>query len=108
MRTEGIEDEPYPFLDITHTDAQCHMYDRADRSHMIVIALSDSIVERREYWYMSSIIVHECVHAWQFIRKTIGERKPGLEQEAYAIQYLTLHITEAFLSTQGKGIRWKL
>lgn len=38
---------------------------------------------------VASIIVHEAVHIWQYTCEMIGEDKPGVEQEAYAIQYIS-------------------
>lgn len=50
------------------------------------------------------LLTHECIHVWQEIRKNINEKKPSSEFEAYAVQFLTQEIIQAFLkSSFGKA-----
>lgn len=51
-------------------------------------------------------LVHEAVHAWQFLCKFIGEKKPGIEMEAYGIENISRGLVNAYTSTQGKGVKW--
>jgi hypothetical protein len=51
-------------------------------------------------------LVHEAVHVWQFICNHIGEKAPGIEMEAYAIEEITRGLIEAYSATQGKGKKW--
>lgn len=43
-----------------------------------------------------SILTHEAVHVWQFVKKAIREKKAGIETEAYAIQYYARWLIQQF------------
>jgi hypothetical protein len=60
----------------------------------------------RDAMEVISTIVHEAVHVWQFLCEHIGERKPGLEMEAYGIQHIVEKLIDAYCKTQGKGKKW--
>lgn len=36
-----------------------------------------------------ALLAHEAVHVWQNVRERIGEKSPGRETEAYAVQHIT-------------------
>lgn len=40
------------------------------------------------------IVAHECVHVFQNMKNFLGEREPGKEFEAYAIQHLVEGVIE--------------
>jgi hypothetical protein len=42
------------------------------------------------------IVVHECIHLWQYIKETLGEESPSPEFEAYAMQSLAQSIYSEF------------
>lgn len=50
---------------------------------------------------LRSLLVHEAVHVWQFIKIASGEDKPGMETEAYFIQYIVQWLFK--LLDQGRG-----
>lgn len=66
-----------------------------------IITIKDGAEKERCLSAIVGIIVHECTHVWQEIRDFIGEAKPGAEQEAYAIQTLTMYVLAAFYQTRG-------
>lgn len=53
---------------------------------VVLVALGDT--EGTTDREVESILMHEAVHAKQFIFEAIGEECPGAETEAYTIQYL--------------------
>lgn len=56
---------------------------------------------------VTSLLVHESVHAWQFAAEALGVVNPDLETEAYSIQGIFDHMRGAYNDTLGKkhGIR---
>lgn len=51
---------------------------------------------------IESILTHEAVHVWQFLKEAIGEDTPGCETEAYAIQYFARYLIQEFHYRQDK------
>lgn len=69
-------------------NATVHQFDNADGDLVCVVCLQPR--EHKEDNYtgveIAGLLVHEAVHVWQLYAESIGERNPGSEQEAYAIQ----------------------
>jgi len=47
--------------------------------------------------FVAALIVHEAVHVWQAIRDYIGEREPGAESEAYAVEAISQTLFNEFI-----------
>lgn len=45
---------------------------------------------------VAGLLVHEAVHVWQAYCRDIGERQPGDEQEAYAVQSIAQELLAEF------------
>lgn len=84
----GIPTEPYPT-----TDGRCVWWENVgpNRKDIILITVGER-VKIHSLSQVAGIIAHECTHAWQHIRKIIGEKEPSAEFEAYAIQAMVQHV----------------
>jgi len=60
----------------------------------VVVCLRDWL--GRDPVEIAGLLVHEAVHAWQSYADCIGERNPGIEQEAYAIQSIAQELMSEF------------
>lgn len=64
-------------------DATMRTFER-DGKAVCIVCLSGT--EGRSGVEIAGMLIHEAVHIWQQYCEDIGERHPGDEQEAYAIQ----------------------
>lgn len=55
----------------------------------------------REMSQIAGLLVHEAVHIWQEVRATLGEDRPSMEFEAYAIQGIAQELIEMFEQAMG-------
>lgn len=65
-------------------NATTHHYQNASGRPVCIVCLSGH--EGRDPVEVAGMLVHEAVHVWQEYCHRIGERHPGDEQEAYAVQ----------------------
>jgi hypothetical protein len=74
-----------PWLATDRADATTHIFDAPDgRGLCCVVCLQ--VNAGRAAVEIAGLIVHESVHVWQQYAESIGEHRPGVEQEAYAVQ----------------------
>lgn len=70
----------------------------SDNGLEIIVGLGEQDTEEMA----NSIIIHESVHVWQFTKKAINEKHPGIETEAYAIQYFATWMIQERAKNQAK------
>ena len=75
---------PQPFSGMTY-----YVPDDEDGA-LIVVALGDC--SGMSPFEADLILVHEAVHVMQFTFELIGEKSPGVEIEAYAVQYFSKYL----------------
>lgn len=93
------------FLGSTHADATTHFLNNQSGEHVAVVCLSST--DGREPIEVAGLLVHEAVHIWREHCKWIGERNPGDETEAYAIQWISQQLFWEFVrqtSVQGEPV----
>lgn len=82
MKDCGCHERP-PHVN-SGADATTHHLLNRDGNIACIVCLSN--IEGRTGVEIAGLLVHEAVHVWQAYRDSIGEKMPGTEQEAYAIQ----------------------
>ncbi len=82
------------------SQATAHAFD-GPHGLTVVVCLSDW--QGRNPVEVAGLLVHEAVHAWQFYAGHIGERSPGIEQEAYAIQSIAQELMAEFARRMEPG-----
>lgn len=50
---------------------------------------------------IASILMHEAVHIFQYIKEAIGEDEPGMETEAYSIQKIAQNLMYSYADQTG-------
>lgn len=73
-----------PYLATQRADATTHLLVNGKGESVAIVALGD--VSGRSSIEIAGLLVHEAVHVWQEHCANIGERRSGVEQEAYGIQ----------------------
>ena len=86
-----IRERP-PFV-IYGSDATTHHLD-SDDGYGVVVCLTN--FDKLNAIETAGVLIHEAVHVWQEYCLRIGEKNPGLEQEAYAIQAIAQELMSEF------------
>lgn len=73
-----------PYLSSARADATSHHLTNGSKALVTIVALGD--MTGRSSVEIAGLLVHEAAHIWQEYCESIGETRPGREQEAYAIQ----------------------
>lgn len=89
---------PYP---AKTSGARCSHFDAVSGRVMSLVTVADS-ADKCEKGEIIALIVHEAVHVWQRICDEIGERSPGQECEAYAVQSISQDLLYAYSRTRRK------
>ena len=95
MKAMGL-DEPYPCED----GARCEYFEY-DGQFKCLILVADNI-DKQSALGIIGLLVHEVTHVWQWIKKVIGEKEPGAEQEAYAMQSMSMELIAMYQRTRLK------
>lgn len=91
-----------PWIKTEQAHATTHMMVNNEGNQTAVVCLRD--YANRDSVAVAALLVHEAVHIWQWWTETYGEVRPGSEQEAYAIQYISSELMYEF-SRRIKDVR---
>lgn len=76
-------------------DASTHFFDNPEGKTCAIVCMHSGWRKRKPI-EVAGLLVHEAVHVWQQYCHDIGERSPGDEQEAYAIQSISQELLAEF------------
>jgi hypothetical protein len=82
------------WISTPQANATSHFLSNADGNLCAVICLSGH--EKRTPVEVAGLLVHEAVHVWQEYCDWYGEKTPGREQEAYAVQSIAQELMAEF------------
>jgi len=88
-----------PWISTLQASATTHHLSNEDGNLCAVVCLSD--YAGRKPVEVAGLLVHEAVHVWQEYCDFYGEKFPGREQEAYAVQSLAQELMEEFARRNG-------
>jgi len=88
-----------PWISTAQANATAHHLNNEDGNLCAVICLSN--YAGRDPVEVAGILVHEAVHVWQEYCDFYGEDKPGREQEAYAVQWISQTLMAEFARRNG-------
>jgi hypothetical protein len=80
-------------------NATMHTFSHVDGGIVCIVCLEGS--EGRNPVAVAGLLVHEAVHIWQQWCEEVGEKNPGEEQEAYAIQFIAQELMAEFARRNG-------
>lgn len=90
-----IENPPSMF-GTEHCHASTHVLVNPDGDLACVVTLRPTA--GRSGTEVAGLLVHEAVHVWQAWCKHVGEDEPGDETEAYAIQWISQQLMDAYIN----------
>lgn len=90
----GHPNDPYPT-----SDGHCRILHK-DGKALCIVTVAEKTDENCDAIQIAALLAHEAVHVWQVMRDAMGERSPGVEQEAYSIQHITQELLNAYQKTR--------
>jgi hypothetical protein len=92
-----LKREPGGWIKTPQANATTHLFARDGK--MTAVVCIDGW-QGRDPIEVAGLLVHEAVHVWQEYSDNIGERTPGAEQEAYAVQAIAQELMAEFARQQ--------
>jgi hypothetical protein len=82
-------------------NATCHTA-TTNNGDYVFVCIELETIKKHNLEEIIGLVTHECTHAWQFIKKSIGEKKPSSEFEAYVVQSLVQFCTNHVLNVRNE------
>ena len=89
-----------PWISTPQASATSHHLSNADGNLCCVVCMND--YSSRTPVEVAGLLIHEAVHVWQEYCDWYGEKTPGREQEAYAVQSIAQELLAEFARRMEK------
>lgn len=86
---------------------RCTFFEHPDGTDQCVVVSVATKVQEQGAPSVLSTLAHEAVHVWQEHCEILGEKSPGREQEAYAIQWIFGTLAAAYCEHIGVDWWWE-
>ena len=90
---------PDPWILGETSDATTHVFYNDEYGLITVVCLK--LTGDLTAIEIAGLLIHEAVHCWQRYADSIGEASPGREQEAYAIQSISIELLDEYARRLG-------
>jgi hypothetical protein len=87
------------WISTPQASATSHHLTNQDGNLCCIVCLGD--YKSQNAVEIAGILVHEAVHVWQEYADFYGEKNPGREQEAYAVQSIAQELMAEFARRNG-------
>jgi hypothetical protein len=94
MKRMNVLPHQWPQWVTGNADATTHFFEHPEGGKAAIVCLSKKELTGIQ---IASVLVHEAVHIWQEHKQAVGEKHPGDESEAYAIQSISQRLMEAYV-----------
>lgn len=97
MRKMGVDPATcgYP-----ESDGRTTFFDHPSGKSIAIVTVSDAAAKRRKKIEIVGLLIHEATHIWQHVQEMMGEKEPGEEMEAYAMQSISQELILAYSKTR--------
>lgn len=78
-------------------NATTHFFTKTDKTECAIVTIDIDVAKHSDPIETFGLLVHEAVHIVQHGFELIGERQPGIEIEAYAIQWIAQQLLASYV-----------
>jgi hypothetical protein len=96
MKRMNVPSYQWPRWVSDGANATTHFLEHPDGGKAAIVCLGE-VSKDLTGVQVASLLVHEAVHIWQEHCDGLGEKEPGSESEAYAIQSISQRLMEAYM-----------
>lgn len=91
LKLLGVPAEPFLH---GNGDATTSKYVSKEGKYCVIVTIKKK--KHVDRIVVDTLLVHEAVHVWQWIKEILGEHDPSKEFEAYAVQSISYALIEAY------------
>ena len=95
MKKMGVPNGEWPRWVSPEANATTHFLNHPDGAKAAIVCMGEN--PQLNGVQKAALLVHEAVHIWQEHCDDVGEKEPGQEAEAYAVQSISQRLMEAYV-----------